>query len=455
MPTSEQHSIPYRDGTSENFGGGGSSGSETSTDSGSSGGGSDVSGRIEALEKSLASVRSAISDIIRSVSDIRNYVGEVAASIPEVTAPSTDVSASGKAADAKATGDSLAGLTYDISLKAPLESPVFTGTPTAPTAAKGTDTTQVATTAFVNAAVGDVVVPEVTAPSTDISDSGKAADAKATGDALALKAPLASPDFTGTPTAPTAPTGTNTTQVATTAFVQDAMAGITPGPDNSKLDSTSAAPSFDSSISYDAGSYVTYNGVLYECISDVFAPASGSTNPTPDTDTTHWQSTNMTSPDATLDITSEGRLSVVSGQGEVMWMEGYGLSNTSSSTLVCNAVQLFAFPATTATAFSDATAYAADDRVIYDGKIYKFTEAHAAGAWTGTDAVEDPDMQEFTLPTPPAGIVGDFVLDIDNSANADGGDAYGHADVRGRRDVRTGLHLDGIRQFRQARMEGG
>jgi hypothetical protein len=36
---------------------------------------------------------------------------------------------------------------------------------------------------------------------------------------LALKAPLASPTFTGTPAAPTALAGTNTTQVATTAFV--------------------------------------------------------------------------------------------------------------------------------------------------------------------------------------------------------------------------------------------
>ena len=38
-------------------------------------------------------------------------------------------------------------------------------------------------------------------------------------DALALKAPLASPGLTGVPTAPTAAPGTNTTQVATTAFV--------------------------------------------------------------------------------------------------------------------------------------------------------------------------------------------------------------------------------------------
>ena len=40
--------------------------------------------------------------------------------------------------------------------------------------------------------------------------------------ALDLKAPLASPTFTGTPAAPTASAGTNTTQVATTAFVTTA-----------------------------------------------------------------------------------------------------------------------------------------------------------------------------------------------------------------------------------------
>ena len=40
--------------------------------------------------------------------------------------------------------------------------------------------------------------------------------------ALAAKADLASPALTGTPTAPTAAAGTNTTQIATTAFVQSA-----------------------------------------------------------------------------------------------------------------------------------------------------------------------------------------------------------------------------------------
>ena len=41
---------------------------------------------------------------------------------------------------------------------------------------------------------------------------------------LAIKAPLASPSLTGTPTAPTASAGSNTTQLANTAFVTGALA---------------------------------------------------------------------------------------------------------------------------------------------------------------------------------------------------------------------------------------
>ena len=77
----------------------------------------------------------------------------------------------------------------DLNAKAPLASPNFTGIPLAPTASAGTNTTQVATTAFVTGG-------------------------------LNLKADLAGPTFTGVPAAPTASAGTNTTQLATTAFVQ-------------------------------------------------------------------------------------------------------------------------------------------------------------------------------------------------------------------------------------------
>lgn len=90
--------------------------------------------------------------------------------------------------------------TSDLSSYAPLASPTFTGTPAAPTAAANTNTTQVATTAFVMTEVGDY-------------------------------APLASPTLTGTPAAPTAAADTNTTQIATTAYVQTEIAALA-GPDD-------------------------------------------------------------------------------------------------------------------------------------------------------------------------------------------------------------------------------
>ena len=51
----------------------------------------------------------------------------------------------------------ITNLTSDLAAKAPLASPTFTGTPAAPTAAGGTNTTQIATTAFVTSAVETAV----------------------------------------------------------------------------------------------------------------------------------------------------------------------------------------------------------------------------------------------------------------------------------------------------------
>ena len=73
-----------------------------------------------------------------------------------------------------------------LNSKADIASETLTGTPLAPTAATATSTTQIATTAFV-------------------------------------QANKASPALTGTPTAPTAATSTNTTQIATPAMVQAAI----------------------------------------------------------------------------------------------------------------------------------------------------------------------------------------------------------------------------------------
>jgi hypothetical protein len=80
-----------------------------------------------------------------------------------------------------------------VATKANTNNAALTGVPTAPTAATTTNTTQLATTALVQANVS-------------------------------TKANTNNAALTGVPTAPTASTGTNTTQLATTAFVNTAAA---------------------------------------------------------------------------------------------------------------------------------------------------------------------------------------------------------------------------------------
>ena len=148
------------------------------------------------------------------------------------------------------------GLQAALDAKAPLASPALTGSPSAPTAVSGTNTTQVATTAFVQQAIVDFGPGDMLKAAYDANNDGKV-DAAEVADAapwagitgkptsftpashshpisqvtglqaaLDAKAALASPALTGTPTAPTAVAGTNTTQLATTAFVAVAIGAL-------------------------------------------------------------------------------------------------------------------------------------------------------------------------------------------------------------------------------------
>lgn len=112
-----------------------------------------------------------------------------------VPVPATvSYSASEIANDSGVTGtnvdDALNTLDTD---KANLASPTLTGTPAAPTASAATNTTQIATTAFVQTELGNY-------------------------------APLASPALTGNPTAPTQSARDNSTKLATTAYADSAAA---------------------------------------------------------------------------------------------------------------------------------------------------------------------------------------------------------------------------------------
>jgi hypothetical protein len=121
------------------------------------------------------------------------------AKIADGTIMNADLNASAEIAQSK-----ISGLSTSLGLKADLASPALTGIPVAPTAAAATNTTQIATTAYVRAEVAalvnsagatlDTLGEIATALGNDASLSTTLTNA------IALKAPLASPTFTGTNT---------------------------------------------------------------------------------------------------------------------------------------------------------------------------------------------------------------------------------------------------------------
>jgi hypothetical protein len=163
---------------------------------------------------SAVSTHNGVSTNVHGIADTANLVtlaGTQTLTNKTITSPSGLVKADVGLANVDNTSDadkpiSTAAQTA-LDLKAPLASPTFTGTVTTPLSTAGYVKTDASGVLSSSAAVaqGDV--------------TGLTSD-------LALKAPLASPALTGTPTAPTATAGTNTTQVATTEFVTGAVADL-------------------------------------------------------------------------------------------------------------------------------------------------------------------------------------------------------------------------------------
>jgi len=89
---------------------------------------------------------------------------------------------------------------------APINSPILTGTPKAPTPNTDDNTTKIATTAYVKSNLSNYL----------ITSSGS------------TYAPIDSPELTGAPKAPTPNTDDNTTKIATTAFVQSNLSNYLP-----------------------------------------------------------------------------------------------------------------------------------------------------------------------------------------------------------------------------------
>jgi hypothetical protein len=194
-----------------------------------------VANAVQESTTGVASFNGRVGNVTLGITDIINASGAPLASPAFVGTPTAPTAAPGTANNEIATTAFVAALggvasfntrtgavvltSADIAAVggAALNSPAFIGNPTAPTPAPGDNDTSIATTAFVMAAlIASSVssfngrVGNVTLNSSDISAAGGA--------------PSVSPAFTGTPTAPTPAPGTNTPQLATTAYVMAALA---------------------------------------------------------------------------------------------------------------------------------------------------------------------------------------------------------------------------------------
>lgn len=122
------------------------------------------------------------------------------------------------AAQLNYTANLPANTTTSLAAKAPLASPTFTGTPASVTPASSDNSTKIATTAYVTAKVSGIPTNQNL---TDLSGRVTVVE-----NALPNKAPLDSPAFTTTATAPTPTAGDSSTKIATTAFVANSFAPV-------------------------------------------------------------------------------------------------------------------------------------------------------------------------------------------------------------------------------------
>jgi hypothetical protein len=125
---------------------------------------------IAANTNSITSIQTTVNanttSITANTASIATNTTNIASNTSSITALETRVSAN--TASITANTNDIATNTNDITLRATIASPTFTGIPSAPTAAAGTSTTQIATTAF----VASLVVGSAT-PDADATTKGK------------------------------------------------------------------------------------------------------------------------------------------------------------------------------------------------------------------------------------------------------------------------------------------
>ena len=159
-----------------------------------------------------------VSGITKSMVGLGNVDNTSDTSKPISTATQTALDAKLASATAATTYETIT----NVALKAPLASPTFTGT------VSGITKTMVGLDNVDNTT--DALKPISTATQTALDAKLASATAATTYETItnvALKAPLASPALTGSPTAPTALAADNSTKIATTAYADRAASNAT------------------------------------------------------------------------------------------------------------------------------------------------------------------------------------------------------------------------------------
>lgn len=161
---------------------------------------------------------------------------------------------------------------------ATLSSPAFTGTPTSTTAAQDTNTVQIATCAFVLGQANSTNSVIAMNGAQNAGTSVRYARADHVHPTDTSLAPLASPALTGAPTAPTATAGTNTNQIATTAFVATAIGAVSDPWKVTKLTSdvnTASATLVTTGLTVAGSNFVANSYYEFEGVVTITGPGNG------------------------------------------------------------------------------------------------------------------------------------------------------------------------------------
>lgn len=242
-----------------------------------------VDDNIAALKGTATTQGDTLGELETAIADIRNN---------QVTVSATADYNSGIKIGSVTINDDTVEFMINLSDYATLANPSFTGAPTAPTPAAGSDNTLIATTAFVQGVKEALIDSAVSTLDTlgkiaaainndpdyyqnvatamankvgkgDITITGSSGTGTEIGSIVfnnstysfkvdfSPYATLNSPALTGVPTAPTADQGTDTTQIATTAFVNSAVNNVIDGAPSAlnTLDKIAAAINDDASFS--------------------------------------------------------------------------------------------------------------------------------------------------------------------------------------------------------------